>query len=46
MLFSREQLYEDFEEMKEQKSSEIETVLSEGSFHSGLASTILFTAIK
>lgn len=46
MLFSAAELRHDFEQLRETGCREIETFLSEGPLHSGLASLILFEAEK
>lgn len=46
MLFSKEELLEDFKELKEIKIETLETELEEGEFHQGTASVIRLLATK
>ena len=46
MLFSKEELIQDFESVSEIKITEADTILSEGLFHNGKASTIQMIALK
>lgn len=46
MLFSEEELLEDFKELKEIKIESLETELDEGTFHCGTASVIRFIGKK
>lgn len=46
MLFSEEELLEDFKELKEIKIESLETELDEGTFHNGTASVIRFIGKK
>ena len=46
MLFSKEELLDDFQDLSKMKIQTIETKLDEGEFHKGQASVIRLTAIK
>jgi len=46
MLYSEQQLREDFESLQQVQVEAIETTLDEGPFHSGVASILVLTAVK